>query len=915
MSNLIKQQSVKRIIEDLQTLSPVDFENVGHNVICYIEKSTSFRHPGINKDNIPVKGSVDTISQEKNIVAEYSIEKDYFKTSNKPLHDLQHVYDTQKNCKRLYLLSSNVLPPSYSLDDNDEYKKYKSCFEIYFYGAKEIAEEIYKQSQDLKIRDIFCYYLTSYSAYINQYECFGKIPTLSNDYISNQKIQISLMNHFKTQKICILNGVSGAGKTQAVIEFANSCDKEVIWMTGKDFESATSLSSIKAGRNGIAFNISGYFNTGNKLLVIDNLQQKVSQGRFAELKPGLEKECIILCTSQLHSNDEIYLPISSFDKSLIKKILKEEVDFVCYKENEEIYRVCQNSPIALKYIRNAYSTLSKNYSRNSFYCDILSDITSIENDKCEILIKKITERITDDKTMDLLSFICSIKVSGFDTSILYDLIKTRKNNLESISILYPEQEYNILHIHDLVRKALAKDNDSNEKYLEYLNSLVASQNGKMTTAILHQAYLSRTLLSQFLEKEINNNLLWLYYLILQINGTERSKVVSLFKDSKINTNTTLPELLCIIDSNENQLLHDKETKEIEYNKWITSLQNAIQLFAGNDIYLLNIYHHLGKAYRRHGELNFAKDYFEKVLELNPNYFETWNQIINLGTKSSATIDLQNFGKEYFEKMLTQIMNSSESVTLRIKLAFITFSNSSRYRNIIKKYSCIELFSKIITQSYLQGFEQIYEAFVSFVRLYGYTNPNETRELFDSINSILLIDTKYTKINNFSDFLDSFATIYSIHDDSTVKEGIKFILITVINSAITKDINDFEKRAILKTYVGLDLIDDALNYFENNCIKESYSKDDFYSLYYYAKALYQKHEYWKSLNICEKIEKIGSSFNLNNTFEIKALCYRELKQIDKAIRILKVAIDLTENEKYKNSLGKMLEQFLAIQDGI
>lgn len=64
MSNLRKQQSKKRIIEDLENLSPADFENVGHNVICCLEKSKQFRHPGVNKDNIPIKGSVDTISQD-----------------------------------------------------------------------------------------------------------------------------------------------------------------------------------------------------------------------------------------------------------------------------------------------------------------------------------------------------------------------------------------------------------------------------------------------------------------------------------------------------------------------------------------------------------------------------------------------------------------------------------------------------------------------------------------------------------------------------------------------------------------------------------------------------------------------------------------------------------------------------------
>ena len=111
------------------------------------------------------------------------------------------------------------------------------------------------------------------------------------------------------------------------------------------------------------------------------------------------------------------------------------------------------------------------------------------------------------------------------------------------------------------------------------------------------------------------------------------------KDYQINSATTLPELLCIIDSNEKQLITsflDKDTKDTEYNKWISRLQDAAQLFVGNDTILLNIYHYLGKAYRRNGDFVSAKNYFEKVLELDPNYFETWNQIINKELKQIET---------------------------------------------------------------------------------------------------------------------------------------------------------------------------------------------------------------------------------------------------------------------------------------
>lgn len=913
MSDLVKIQSINRIINDLQSLSSSDFENVGHNVVCLLENKV-FRHSGVNKDNQPVKGSVDTISQDGIVVAEYSIDKEYFKSSKKPLHDLNHAFKTQKQCKKLYLISNQEMPPSYcnKIEESEDFKQYIRKADILFYGVKELAEEIYKKSEDLTVRDLFCYYLTSYSNYVEQYECFGRVPQQDSDYITNPEIQEALKNHFKTNNICILNGVSGSGKTQSSIEFAKKSDREVIWLNGPDFENAQTLSSVKAGRNGNAFNIAGAFNTGNKLLIIDDLKRKVSGSSFEELQAGLDRGSCILCTSQIHNDDDIYLTIPSFSKNLISKILKEEPDFVCSEENQEIYEICKNSPIALKYISNTYNSVPKFQARNDFYKDILSDVDSITNDKCESLIQKIIEKITDESTRKLLSFICSIDIDGFNTEILYKLLKIKMKNLEDLSILFPERAYNVLHIHDFVRKALHECGDcSNINYLNFMTSVVKELNGKMTTSILHQAYLSRPLFKSYLKPEINKDLIWLYYLMLQINGDEREFTALLFKDKQITEQTIFPELLCIIDSNETFLL--SETKEESdkakvYQNWIRALENVLKIFHSNNEYLAEIYHHLGKAYRRSRRYSDAKSCFDKVLAIRPNSYETWNQIINLGCSRNAPDNLQKIGKEYYEKLLLQVKQTPSSVTLRIKLALVTFSNYRQYKNIAQKAENIEIFSNIIRQSYLQGFEQIYESFVSFVRLYGYNHPLETKKLFESISSIILIDANYKNIEKFSDFLDAFSSVYELIDEHQKKEEIKAVLLSVVNSSLHEKINSFEKRAILKTYCSVNEAKMAIKYFEKNCNKnEQYCKDDFYLLYYYAKALYMENKYEESLDICKNIENLNSSFNLNNTYELEAYCYKDLKRLDKARDYINKAINLTENGKYKDSLINVLNE--------
>ena len=55
--------------------------------------------------------------------------------------------------------------------------------------------------------------------------------------------------------------------------------------------------------------------------------------------------------------------------------------------------------------------------------------------------------------------------------------------------------------------------------------------------------------------------------------------------------------------------------------------------------------------------------------------------------------------------------------------------------------------------------------------------------------------------------------------------------------------------------------------------------------------------------------------MNNTFEIEALCYKDLGQIEIAIEKIKLALELTEKGKYKDSLSETLESFVSAKEGV
>ena len=74
----VKKLIIKQLIEEISALDATNIELVGHNVISYIESKRLIHH-GINKDYMPSGYTVDSFSDNSDIVVEYSTEKGYFK--------------------------------------------------------------------------------------------------------------------------------------------------------------------------------------------------------------------------------------------------------------------------------------------------------------------------------------------------------------------------------------------------------------------------------------------------------------------------------------------------------------------------------------------------------------------------------------------------------------------------------------------------------------------------------------------------------------------------------------------------------------------------------------------------------------------------------------------------------------------
>lgn len=198
-------------------------------------------HHGVNADGRPCEYTVDSFSQDATIVGEYSVEKNYFtdytevdgiRCYGKINKDIQHaIAHSGENLIKIDLVTSQEEIPSF----RKEFNKTKD-----FVDNKE--KLVYKE------------YFPNFAQELENYEYYGKIPSLCDDFCEDKEVLDKIDIHFQRERnICLLYGVSGSGKTQTAIKYVHHKSKEFqnyVWIAGEDWKAETSLSAIQRARGG-----------------------------------------------------------------------------------------------------------------------------------------------------------------------------------------------------------------------------------------------------------------------------------------------------------------------------------------------------------------------------------------------------------------------------------------------------------------------------------------------------------------------------------------------------------------------------------------------------------------------------------------------------------------------------------------
>jgi len=638
---------------------------------------------------------------------------------------------------KIYLMSTDEEVPSFRAKFNGTPLAQKLGKSLVIWDARELAKRIYDLSIDRPdAAAFFSEFFPEFGQALENFEYFGRLPAQCANHQSNGAVLAVLRSHFAAGRpVAVLHGLSGSGKTQAAIDFVHAeaaTFDNYIWLASGDWNPDVPLSAVTRRRGGRPLNVVGSFNSAKTILVIDRLNQTVDPAMFVELQTGFDKGGVVIVTSQVAvPGAGSHVPIPRVSREVAMRILGEDPLRASDKSGQFV-DACGFLPLVLATAKSVIE--SQNIPRDIFYGEVLASPQALSGDDGVSILRTILSRL-DGAPLTALQKIANTGLGMHDGGFLGNYIgHVPKLELQKLAFLSPASAPGILLVHDLVSRAVRTTDDTAElsKAVEhYIDQL----QGEMTPSVLRQIHLSRTQLLEEHYRRGNHDPDWLLYALLQIEDVKQ-EVFGAYVDRPIVPEGTLASLMSMIDAREQYaytLSH--ENRQGYYATCAKEYEHALGAAKGRN--KAELLHHLGKAYRRSGEIDKALATFQQLLELEPTWHATHGQIAHLGSQRDANAQAKEAGQHSLQLLVTQVIDDPVVVPLRVAMAALGTLRS--YAKLAEQLNAdehsVRTLGEVISQSALEGLDQFYDAFFAFTSKFSYRHPRITFELVSAIGDM------------------------------------------------------------------------------------------------------------------------------------------------------------------------------------
>ncbi len=286
----LRLSRIKRLIENVEVIAPGPrFERFGGIFLDYY-LGVPLGHRGLNALGNPVGYTVDTVSDQGDVAAEYTIEKTYFDgPMDKAWGDFEHARAHHPEAKHIFLLCTESAGPKRYDETVRQAGEYKRQYgvEIHTFDGRRIAETIvdHLMMNDTAV-DRLAEFLPTLKQIRDEHEASHVVPDPGNGYLTRPAVETAIADAVAASPCVVVAGLGGSGKSQCVAAVAAAQRQQydlIIWHDASQLQRLEQLHSLPVARSGVSRNVTALLRTLRCLLVLDDVRFVCDRASVAAL--------------------------------------------------------------------------------------------------------------------------------------------------------------------------------------------------------------------------------------------------------------------------------------------------------------------------------------------------------------------------------------------------------------------------------------------------------------------------------------------------------------------------------------------------------------------------------------------------------------------------------------------------------
>lgn len=442
---------VHELTKGFVTIGP-NYEAFGGILVDYISRQPMV-HRGLNTAGLPVGHTLDSVSTNGEVVAEYSAEKGYFKSPFKKIrNDLRHCRELHSQANDILLLSNQECGPEAHTRIVNLQSRFKKWLrkELSVFDARKQAGFIV---DNLLLNDTAVDRLAAYLAPLErvraEYAATRLVPPQRAGYLSRPSLESQVLKGLQTDRVVGLAGMSGTGKSQVAVAVAGRVADQfdlVIWASASAITATTDLHGVEIERRSYRVNLVHILRERACLVVLDDLRAALP---LAELKLCCGDRSAILITRQSAYDDDIRIPLLSRGEA--RSVLEHEVQAACPDDVFDLaWDAVGGHPLALSLMNAAVRRGSWEQLRDD--CAAVGQY--LDEDRLQRLVDRLLGRLKQPLEKELAFFAWGGSARVDRSFARRAIFSIGLQKLDDACLLAADRN-DVIRLHDIAHTALA----------------------------------------------------------------------------------------------------------------------------------------------------------------------------------------------------------------------------------------------------------------------------------------------------------------------------------------------------------------------------------------------------------------------------------------------------------------------------